>query len=112
MHNVRLTWLELTPGLLDELAKVPVKTKEDKAALSRDGLRAAMDSSAAAVAALLRQSFAAGKVRGYKGSPMTFFTYLVAHEWYHHGEICMTLTQAGHKLDDAVLYGIWEWDAH
>lgn len=33
----------------------------------------------------------------------------VAHEWYHLGETCVALTQAGHKLGDVILYGIWEW---
>jgi uncharacterized damage-inducible protein DinB len=92
------------------LAKVPVKTKEDKAHLNKDSLRSALESSTAAMEQLFKQSFEAGKVKGFKRSPATFYSYIVAHEWYHHSEICMTLTQAGYKLDDKVLYGIWEWE--
>ncbi len=33
----------------------------------------------------------------------------ISHEAYHRGEICVALTESGHKLDDAVLYGQWEW---
>lgn len=29
---------------------------------------------------------------------------------YHRGEICMTLTQAGYILSEAILYGQWDWD--
>jgi len=32
-----------------------------------------------------------------------------AHEWYHIGEIGMTLTLSGHKLDYKTLYCIWAW---
>lgn len=32
--------------------------------------------------------------------------YLIVHEWYHIGEICMVLKQAGYPLDDKVAYGL------
>ncbi len=34
----------------------------------------------------------------------------IAHEAYHRGEICVALTESGRRLDDAVLYGQWEWE--
>ena len=110
IHNVRLMWLELTPEIADGSERIPMKTKADKEALSKDGLIAALQGSALAVATLLMQSFESGKVKGYKPHPAAFFGYLLGHEWYHHGEICMTLTQAGHRLPEEVLYTIWEWD--
>lgn len=110
IHNVRLMWLELTPDIARGIERVPVKTKADKEALSIPRLRTALEISSAAIATLLQRSFDAGKVKGFKPHPSAFFGYLLGHEWYHHGEICMTLTQAGYRLPDEVLYTIWEWD--
>jgi uncharacterized damage-inducible protein DinB len=110
VHNTRLMWLEVSPKLMAGVAKIPVKSKEDKAALSVAALRAGLAASHTAMAALFQEAVEKGKAKYYKRSPTTFYSYVVAHEWYHIGEICMTLTQAGHKLDDKVLYGIWEWD--
>lgn len=110
IHNVRLMWLELTPDIASGSARVPVKTKADKEALSKEKLRAALEVSSQQIATLLQRSFESGKVKGFKPHPSAFFGYLLSHEWYHHGEICMTLTQAGHRLPDEVLYTIWEWD--
>jgi uncharacterized damage-inducible protein DinB len=110
IHNVRLMWLELTPEIGATPARVHVKTKADKEALSKDGLRAALESSSSAVTTLFLHSLSKGRVKGFKPHPSAFFGYLIGHEWYHHGEICMTLTQAGHRLPDEVLYSIWEWD--
>lgn len=110
IHNVRLMWLELTPEIAAGSERIPLKLKADKEALSKDGIREALEGSALAMAELLMQSFESGKVKGYKPHPSAFFGYLLAHEWYHHGEICMTLTQAGHRLPEEVLYTIWEWD--
>jgi uncharacterized damage-inducible protein DinB len=110
IHNVRLMWLELTPEIANGLERIPVKTKADKENISKQKLRSALEASSPAVATLLQRSFEAGKVKGFKPDPSAFFGYLLAHEWYHHGEICMTLTQAGYRLPDEVLYTIWEWD--
>jgi uncharacterized damage-inducible protein DinB len=110
VHNNRLAWLELTPKLVEGVAKIPAKSKEDKTAISKEKLIAALEASGAAMAKLLQTSAEKGKVSSYKRSPATFHSYIVAHEWYHVGEICMTLTQSGHRLPDEVLYGLWEWD--
>jgi uncharacterized damage-inducible protein DinB len=111
VHNNRLAWLEgLMPKLVEGVEKIPVKSKDDKAALNKEKLMARLESSSVAIANLLQTSAEKGKVPSYKRSPATFYSYIVAHEWYHVGEICMTLTQSGHRLPDEVLYGIWEWD--
>ena len=110
IHNMRLMWLEITPKLMDGLAKIPVKSNADKEAITKTILAASLEASGEAMAKLLQDAAAKGKVPSYKRSPLTFYSYMVAHEWYHHGEICMTLTQAGYRLPDEVLYGLWEWD--
>jgi uncharacterized damage-inducible protein DinB len=110
MHNVRLMWLEVSaPTLFATTQKVPVKTKADKEAITKDLLREALEQSGQAMADLFREGLEKGKIKEAKPHLMGFFGYFIAHEGYHRGEICMTLTQAGHRLPDDILYGIWEW---
>jgi len=58
---------------------------------------------------MVEQSFDKGKFKGMKPHLMANFSYFIAHEWYHIGEICMTLNESGHRVDDPILYGIWSW---
>ena len=106
MHNVRLMWLKAAaPELLDGLAKVEKEEAGDGALLG-----ASLASSAAAVAELLRRSFAAGgRVKGFKPHAAAFLAYLISHESHHRGQIALTLKQAGHPLDRKIAFGIWEW---
>jgi uncharacterized damage-inducible protein DinB len=41
--------------------------------------------------------------------PVGFLGYMISHEAYHRGEICVALTESGRKLDDAILYDQWDW---
>ena len=106
IHNVRLMWLKAAaPELLEGLAKVEKEEAEDAARLG-----AALAASAAAVAELLRRSFASGgRVKGFKPHAAAFLAYLISHESHHRGQIALTLKQAGHPLDRKVAFGIWEW---
>jgi len=110
IHNVRLMWLEVSaPKLLDGVTKVPMKTKADKEAITKDALWTALEQSNTAMTELFADGVDKGKIKECKPHVMGCFGYFIAHEWYHIGEICMTLTQAGHKLPDETLYGVWEW---
>ncbi|HEX8830168.1 MAG TPA: DinB family protein [Longimicrobium sp.] len=106
MHNVRLMWLkEGAPDLLAELRKIEKGDAADAALL-----RSALESSAGAVAELLRRSLASGaRVKGFKPHAVAFLGYLVSHESHHRGQIALTLKQAGHPLDKKTAYGLWEW---
>jgi uncharacterized damage-inducible protein DinB len=106
MHNVRLMWLEpAAKDLMEGLSKI-----EKENALDKDLLRRSLEASGAAMEALIQRSVAAGgKVKGFKPHVTAFLGYLCAHEGYHRGEIGIILNQAGHKLDQKVAYGIWEW---
>jgi uncharacterized damage-inducible protein DinB len=105
LHNTRLLWLKsASPDLLDGLSKI-----ESDATTDRSVLRASLDASGAAIGALLRQGLADGRVKGFKPHPVAFLGYLIAHDAHHRGEIQLTLTQAGHKLNDKIGYGLWEW---
>lgn len=107
VHNVRLMWLSsAAPTLMEGLGKIPSDSPDN---LSKIALKSALESSTSVIEKLLGQAFEAGKVKGFKPHPMAFYSYLIAHEWYHIGEIGMTLTQAGYKLDKKIAFGLWEW---
>ncbi|HEX2622090.1 MAG TPA: DinB family protein [Phototrophicaceae bacterium] len=110
LHNIRLTWLEVSaPETMAGLAKIKTKSQDDKDAITKDLLRASLTASSVAITTMFEAGISKGKVKNMPPHLMASFGYFVAHEWYHIGEICMTLTQAGHKLDDKILYGLWEW---
>lgn len=110
LHNVRLMWLEaIDPKLFVAQAKIATRTSADQEKIDHARLTEAMAASAEGLAEALRRRFESGRLAPLKPHPAGFVGYMLAHEGYHRGEICMQLTQAGHKLPDAVLYGIWEW---
>jgi uncharacterized damage-inducible protein DinB len=109
MHNARLMWLEVVDPKI-QVARIPTRTKADKAAITHDVLREALTTSAEALALAVQKRMESGKIGVFKPHPAGFISYLIAHEGYHRGEICMTLTEAGHKLPDEILSGMWEWD--
>jgi uncharacterized damage-inducible protein DinB len=106
LHNVRLMWLKsASPALLDGLASIEAASVTDK-----DALRSALDTSAAAIGALLRRALeSGGKIKGFNPHAAAFAGYLIAHESFHLGDVGVILTQSGHPLDKKVAYGMWEW---
>jgi uncharacterized damage-inducible protein DinB len=110
LHNVRLMWLEeIGPQQFSTQTKIPARSDADQAQIDHALLTASLAASADAMAEALRERLASGKTAPLKPHPTGFIGYMLAHEGYHRGEICMQLTQAGHKLPDQVLYGIWDW---
>jgi uncharacterized damage-inducible protein DinB len=110
LFNIRRGWVEnAAPALLDGVDKIPTRKKAEKEALTKKLLRPALERSAQAVRELVEQSLETGKIKGNKPHLIGNFSYFIAHEWYHIGEICMTLTESGHRVDDQILFGIWSW---
>ena len=85
--------------------------KFDKAdnALDKARLRRALELSGEAMAEFIQRGLDKGKIPGFKPHPIGVLGYLISHEAYHRGEICVALTESGHKLSDDVLYGQWDW---
>ncbi len=107
IHNVRLMWLKAAaPELMEGLVKLEAPKPDS---VTHDSIQAALSASEAALVTLFTQGLATGRIKGFKPHPAAFFSYLIAHEWYHVGEIGMTLTQAGFPLDQKIAYGLWEW---
>ena len=105
VHNVRLLWLKsAAPDLLEGLAKV-----EERGAHDGGLLATSLSASGDAIATLIGRGLGSGRVKGFKPHPTAFVGYLIAHESAHRGEICVALTQSGHRLPEKVAYGLWEW---
>lgn len=106
IHHIRLQCIEVSaPELFLGLEKF---AKGDPA-LDKKRLHRALERSGEASAQLIEIGLEKGKIKGFKPHPIGFLGYLISHEAYHRGEICVALTESGHKLDDAVLYEQWDW---
>jgi uncharacterized damage-inducible protein DinB len=105
IHDVRLMWLRsAAPALLADVERLGPDGPRD-----HDSLDAALAASADAVETMIGDGLASGRVKGFKPHPVAFVGYLIAHESYHQGDVGVRLTESGHKLDNSVAYGMWEW---
>jgi uncharacterized damage-inducible protein DinB len=110
LNNLRMDWLKVSaPELRDGLIRIPVKTKAEREAITKDQLRPALEKSSAAMRQMFADALDKGKLKGHKTPLLTMLSYMIAHEWYHIGEIGMTLTEAGFNLDEQTSWGIWSW---
>ncbi len=105
LHNVRIMWLEVSAP---ERAKG--QRKLEKGAGTKAEVRAALEKSAEAMAAVIGEAMEAGKMRGYKAGPIAFCGYLLAHEGHHRGQILVHLKHGKMAVAREVAYGIWEWE--
>lgn len=105
IHNVRLMWLQAAmPDLLKGQTKIEKETKLTKKLLSGE-----LEQSSEAISKLLANGFETGRIKGFKPHPSAFFGYLISHESHHRGQIILSLKQSGHRIDQKIQYGIWEW---
>jgi uncharacterized damage-inducible protein DinB len=107
MHNVRLSWLEVSAK---DLTKGVTKL-ESKRIYSRADLKKHLTASADAIAAWLERGVAdGGKLKAFTRGVVPALGYFLAHEGHHRGSILLTLKQRGHKISTDVQYGIWDWN--
>jgi uncharacterized damage-inducible protein DinB len=106
IHNVRVDWLKsVAPAADTGVAKLPKEAAGDKAAL-----RSALEASSEALRSALVDILASGqRPRGFKPHAAAFVGYLIAHQAYHHGEIGVAVAEDGHRFDNKVGFGMWEW---
>jgi uncharacterized damage-inducible protein DinB len=105
LHKVRIMWLEVrAPERARELKNIPQGTA------TRSVLKAALESSAEALAAVIAESVESGKMRGFKRGPLAFSAYVLAHEAHHRGQIILHLKHARMPVDRDLTYALWDWD--
>lgn len=110
INNMRLQWIKAArPKLMEGTITIPAKTKEDRAKITKEAVRPALEISEKVVREMFALALSGQKVSHMTPSIHVKLTATIAHEWYHIGEICMMLGEAGLKFDDTIAYGIWEW---
>jgi len=105
VHNVRLMWLKVA-------AKgTAIPAQLDKATVKREQARKALAASHAAVDKLVGAALEGdGRIKNFPPDVVAFVGYLIAHEAHHRGQICSLSRQLGHRLPNAVTFGMWEWN--
>lgn len=103
MHSVRLMWIKAAR----KDAALPDKF-DPATATRRDAMRS-FGESHRLLADVLREGLAAGRVKGFTPDAVGFFSYLVAHDAHHRGQIASLAKRLGHPLPKQAEFGMWEW---
>ena len=82
----------------------PIARLEWKSA-TRGEIEAALSASAEATAAV----FARLETKPIRWTAAGFFGYSVAHEAHHRSQIEIALRLGGFEMEDAAMYGLWDW---
>ena len=107
VHNVRLTWLDVTAKEIAE--KYKPLGKEIK--LDRKVLRNAFEQSGKAIEELIDKSWDnGGKLKGFKKGLIPMIGYFIAHDAHHRGHALLTIKQSGIKIPDELKWKLWEWE--
>jgi len=105
MHNVHSGWMKLNGVRVPrEAGPLPLKSKLDRARLA-----AAFRATGPLVEAYVRERLTSGKrIRFFRGKPILWLCYILAHDAHHRGQIALALKQNGKKLPESVaLRDIW-----
>jgi len=103
IHNVRHMWLSVSA----KGTRIPEKVHRDKVTIPQ--ARRALAESAKAMIQLLETSLASGRVKNAGMDPVAFFSYALAHESHHRGQICLLARQVAHPLPKEASFAMWDW---
>lgn len=104
IFETRLNWIRE----MDSTAYNPAKTYISK--ISINSLKDKLIASSELIKIILSKGLQSNSLRGYRGDPIRFYTYLISHESHHRGQILLSLKQGGHPAPPQVSYGIWRWE--
>jgi uncharacterized damage-inducible protein DinB len=114
MQNMRRKWLRLSAPHL----KLPVEL--DRTRCTQRQARTALAESARRCSEMLEQALEGptGRVKRFRrdgwGRPWSagaaMFTFMIAHDAHHRGQICMIAHQLGFPLPIKTAYGMWVWE--
>lgn len=105
MHNVHSGWMQFNGAKLPPAAK-PLRASVK---LDRRRLLSAFKAAGPEVEAYVRERIATGRrIRFFRGKPVRWLCYLIAHDSHHRGQIALALKQNRMKLPASVaLNDIW-----
>lgn len=107
VHNVRLTWLNVSAKEIAE--KYKHLDKDIK--VDRKVLKNAFEQSGKAIEELIDKSWDnGGKVKGFKKGLIPMIGYFIAHDAHHRGHALLTIKQSGIKIPEELKWKIWEWE--
>jgi uncharacterized damage-inducible protein DinB len=114
LHNMRRKWIRLSAPHIQLPAEL------DRARCTQKQARAALAESARRCAEMIREALEGPEGRIPKfhrdgwaqrwPSGAGMFTYMVAHDAHHRGQVCMLAHQLGYKLPTKAVYEMWRWE--
>jgi len=104
LHKVRVGWLKYNGFAVRGIPAFAPKAEPGKRELLR-----AFRASGVAVEKYLRERLTTGKrIKYFKGQPVRWLAYMIAHESHHRGSIMLALKQNGFRMSDKIkLTGLW-----
>lgn len=111
IHNLRMMWLQpIDADFAQSVSKIPTRGNTNQRAITKDTLFTALTQSGEILGNAIGKRLESGNTDIFQPSPTAFIGYLISHESFYRGQICLTLQQAGYALPDEVQYGMWIWD--
>jgi uncharacterized damage-inducible protein DinB len=114
MHNIRRKWIRLSAP------QIKLPNELDRARCTQKQARVALADSARRCAEMIREALAGpdGRIPKFHrdrwapkwDSGAGMFTYMVAHDAHHRGQVCMLAHQFGYKLPMKAISGMWNWE--